>query len=181
MCFSRTVTGLARSSAPHSWSRDRSNSLTGEFWANVAVPLTVCCPALILSELFALGLGIPKIWPFLRTATCAFSPAALLLAGCKWRELAFASSLQSNRQQGGSGGMSGMGLPSSTALSFPLFQADFFLPCQTPPCTESCQHFSERRFPSLQSLTETVWTLRSSLWLSPKQHTHRSQPLCHLT
>lgn len=55
MCFSKAGTGLTQSSAPHLWSRHGSDSLTGEFQANVSVPLTQHCPALILSDFFASG------------------------------------------------------------------------------------------------------------------------------
>lgn len=177
MCFSRTVTGLARSSALHSWSKDRSNSLSGEFWANVSVPLTVCCPALMLSDLFALGLGIPKIWPFFWGQPHVLLVPRLCsrLAANRegWCSPPARRVKDSEGKGGGSGGMSGVGLPSSTALGSPLSQADFSPRIRHLPALPA---FFWKMFPCPSVSDRDIQNLEMQPPDCLPCHTHPSQP-----
>lgn len=89
----------------------------------------MCCPALILPDLFV---SSPHHDLCLRTATCARSPAALLRAACRWR------GWWSKGEQGWSDGMCGVGLPSLSvlcSLCSPLFQPDFLPVSHTKPAS----------------------------------------------
>lgn len=169
MCFSKAGPGLTQSPVPHSWSRDRSDSFPGELSASVSAPLAQCWPALILSDLFALGLGIPKLWPYsedshMCSQSCSSAPSWLRMEGAG---ACLQPAEQRIKQRGGRRNVC-RGAALFICSWLPRFQADFFPRIRhltvLAAASTSLKHIS---------LPFSLWQRQSELlrfgfWLSPK-------------